>query len=117
MRGVEVAVGEVVPHAGDLRPRQGRLRGQEPLGEGLDRLANFDQTNPHSVEDDPVMEIAGFKMSPNSIDGGNNVLKTLTFPAAQIGTASASTSKANCGLRSPAGTRSTGAPSRRSSSA
>ena len=36
--GVEVAVGEPVPHSGDLGSRQVRLGGQQVYGQALDRL-------------------------------------------------------------------------------
>ena len=39
VRGVEVAVGEVVAHAGDLPPRDRRLGGEQVIGQCFDSLA------------------------------------------------------------------------------
>jgi len=40
----------VVPHAGDLPPRDGRLSLEKFGGQGLDGLAYFEQPDPDSVE-------------------------------------------------------------------
>lgn len=45
VRGIEVAVGEAVAHARDLRPRLTRLAAQQPFGKGLDRLADLDEAD------------------------------------------------------------------------
>jgi hypothetical protein len=49
--GVEVAVGEVVADAGDLPPRDRRLRGQQIIGQCFDSLADLQQADADRVED------------------------------------------------------------------
>lgn len=117
MGGVEVAVGEVVAHPDDLRPRKGRLAGEQFRWESFDRFADLDSPNPYGVEDEPIIQIAPLEVCMNGIDGGHNVLETLTVSAGQSATASARTSAAMGALRPPAGTRSTRVPSSPSSSA
>jgi hypothetical protein len=41
VRGVEVAVGEVVAHAGDLPPGDRWLRGKQVIGQCFDRFADL----------------------------------------------------------------------------
>ena len=58
--GVEVAVGQLVAHAGDLAPGQARLRGGEVGRQVLGRFADLDEPDPDRVEDQPVgKRIAG----------------------------------------------------------
>lgn len=59
MGGVEVAVCEVVAHAGDLAPGDVGLGCEPVLGKGFDCLANLDQSDPDGVEDQAVGQISG----------------------------------------------------------
>jgi hypothetical protein len=49
--GVEVAVGQVIAHAGDLAPRDAGLGVEQPGGQGLHRLADLQQPDPDRIED------------------------------------------------------------------
>jgi len=59
--GVEVAVREVVAHAGDLPPRDGRLGGEQVIGECLDGFADFQQPDPGGAEYQAVGQVAACK--------------------------------------------------------
>jgi hypothetical protein len=52
--GVEVAVGEVITHPRDLRPRDIWFAGQQPGGQYLDGVADLQEPNPDYVEDQAV---------------------------------------------------------------
>ena len=52
--GVEVAVGEVVAHAGDLPPRDRRLGSEQVIWECFNSLADFQQADADRVEDQPT---------------------------------------------------------------
>jgi hypothetical protein len=56
--GIEVPVGEVVAHAGDLPPRDRRLRGQQIVRQCLNSLADLQQADADGVEDQPVGQVA-----------------------------------------------------------
>jgi len=56
--GVEVAVGQVIAHAGDLAPGDARLGVEQFGGQGLDGLADFQQPDPDRVEDQAVGQVA-----------------------------------------------------------
>jgi predicted transcriptional regulator len=48
----------VVAHAGDLPPRDGRVGSEQGVGESLDCLADLQQPDPDSVEDQAVGQVA-----------------------------------------------------------
>jgi hypothetical protein len=50
---VEVVVGEVVAHAGDLAPRHFGDLGEEVGDDALDRFSDFDEADSHCVVDEP----------------------------------------------------------------
>src|SRR5580704_9032443 len=110
-------MGKTVAHPGDLGPRQVRLVVQQLGGQPLHRLADLDEPNPDGIEDQTVGDVPTYKMSTDRIDRGKDVLESLPITAAHRFRASESTSASSPSLRSDAGTRSTGAPSRNSSSA
>jgi hypothetical protein len=62
MSGVEVAVGQVIAHAGDLAPRDSRLGVEHFGGQGLDGLADFQQPDPDRVEDQAVGQIPSLQV-------------------------------------------------------
>jgi hypothetical protein len=51
--GVEVPMGEVVAHTGDLPPRDRWLRGQQVVRQCFDGLADLKQADADRVEDQP----------------------------------------------------------------
>ncbi len=75
--GVEVAVGEVVAHSGDLAPRDLRLGCEEILAEGLDSLADLQQPDPDGVEDQPIRQAATLDVGADRVNGGLDVLQAL----------------------------------------
>ena len=56
--GVEVAMRQVVPHAGDLLPRHSRCAVQELRVDALDRFADLDEADANSVVDHAVVQVA-----------------------------------------------------------
>ena len=58
MCGIEVPMGEVVAHAGDLPPRDRRLRGQQVIGKCFDSLADLQQADADRIEDQTVGQLA-----------------------------------------------------------
>lgn len=54
MGRVEVTVGEVVAHPGDLPPRNAGLGGQQTVGQRFDGLPDFEQADPDRVEDQTI---------------------------------------------------------------
>ena len=75
--GVEAAVGEVVTHAGDLRPRQVRLSGQHLGGEGFDGLADLDEPDANSIDDEAVGEVAAAGVGVDGVQGRLDVQQAL----------------------------------------
>jgi hypothetical protein len=71
--GVEVAVREVVAHAGDLPPRDGRLGGKQVIGECLDGFADFQQPDPGGVEYQAVGQVAALQVGADRVDRGLDV--------------------------------------------
>jgi hypothetical protein len=71
--GVEVAVGEVVAHAGDLPPRDRWLRGQQVIGQCFDGFADFQQADADRVEDQTVGQVAAFQVGADRVDPGLDV--------------------------------------------
>ncbi len=67
---VEVVVGQAVAHPGNVAPRQTRFACQQWFGQGLHRLADLDEPNPHGVVDQPVGQVAPLEVAP---DGGDRV--------------------------------------------
>ena len=82
MRRVKVPVGQAVTHPGDLRPRKGRFAGEQLRREGFDRFADLDETDPHGVEDEHVVQVAALEVGVDGVDGGHDVFEALTVPAA-----------------------------------
>ena len=91
MSGVEVPVREVVPHAGDLPPRDGRLGGEQVIRECLDGLADFQQPDPDGVEYQAVGQVAALQVGADRVDRGLDVGQPLMFPVAQSAISSGST--------------------------
>ena len=89
--GVEVAVGEPVPHPDNLPPRKSGLGGEEFVRESPDGFADLDEPYSYGVEDQPVAQVTPLEMGP---DGGycrQDVPEALTISAAHKATASATT--------------------------
>ena len=75
MRGVEISVRQVVSHAGYLPPGDVRLRGEQVIGQGLDGLTDFQETDADGVEDQPIEQLAplcgnGLRRSPRGCPRG-----------------------------------------------
>ena len=88
--GVEVAVGQVVAHPGDVDPRDvwfsiQQLRGDRPNG-----LADLDEPNPDRIEHQPVVDRSTTKMVVNRGDRRQDVLEPLIVAPAHNEMASAS---------------------------
>jgi hypothetical protein len=64
--GVEVAVGQVIAHAGDLAPGDAGLGVEQFGGQGLDRLADFQQPDPDRVEDQAVGQVAALRVGADA---------------------------------------------------
>jgi hypothetical protein len=62
MSGVEVAVGQVIAHAGDLAPWDGGLGSEQFGGQGLDGLPDFQQPYRDRVEDQAIGQIAALQV-------------------------------------------------------
>lgn len=73
MSGVEVAVSQLIAHAGDLRPRQIGSLLSSSLGNALDRLADLDEANPDRIEDQAVGEIASADMGIDRVKSGVDI--------------------------------------------
>src|SRR5258708_25544664 len=58
VRGVEVPVCKVVAHAGDLPPRDRRLRGKQIIRNCLDGLTDLQQTDADGIEYQTVWYLA-----------------------------------------------------------
>src|SRR4051794_14297263 len=109
MCGVEVAMREMVAHPGDLAPRDAWLVGEPPLGKGLDRFADLEESDPHGIEDQTIREVAATNMGTNGLDRGDDIGEALLVAVGHSGTRSLPTRLATSGLSPSAGTRSTGA--------
>lgn len=68
--GIEVPVGEVVAHAGDLPPRDRWLRGQQVIRQRLNGLADLEQADADRIEDQTVGQVAALQVGADRIDGG-----------------------------------------------
>ena len=60
--GIEVPVGEVVAHTGDLPPRDRWLRGQQVIRQCFNSLTDLKQADADGVEDQPVGQVATFQV-------------------------------------------------------
>ena len=60
--GVEVAVCQVVSHASDVLPWDGRLTGEQLGVEILDRLADLDEPHSDRIEDQAIGEGAALQV-------------------------------------------------------
>lgn len=58
MIGVEVAMGEVVPHPGDVGPRHFGLVRENVVADVLHRFTDLDEADSDGVEDQAVIEAA-----------------------------------------------------------
>lgn len=105
---IQAFVSDPVAHPGDLQPQKGRFAREQLGGERVDRFADLEEANPNGVEDEPVGKITSLEMGVDSVDPGNEVLEALPVAAHQSAIASAGIAAAMPGLRSAAGTRSTG---------
>jgi toxin YoeB len=79
--GVEVAVGVVVAHAGDLPPRDRRLRGQQIIRQCFNSLADLKQADADGVEDQPVGQVATLQVGADRVDRGLDIGQPLTARA------------------------------------
>ncbi len=68
--GVEVPVREMVAHAGDLPPRDGWLSSEQVVGQGLDGLADLQQSDPDGVEDQAIGQVAALQVGADRVDRG-----------------------------------------------
>ena len=64
---------EVVSHAGNLPPGDVRLRGEQAIGQSLDGLTNFQETDAHGVEDQPIEQLAPRYMGTDCVDRREDV--------------------------------------------
>jgi hypothetical protein len=71
--GVEVAVGEVVAHTGDLPPRDRRLRGEQVIRQCFDSLADLQQADADRVEDQPVGQVSALQVGADRVDRGLDI--------------------------------------------
>ena len=60
----------MVAHAGDLPPRDGRLGGEQVIGECLDGFADFQEPDLGGVEDQAVGQVAALQVGADRVDGG-----------------------------------------------
>ena len=79
VRGVEVTVGEVVAHAGDLPPRDRWLRGQQVIRQRLNGLADLEQADADRVEDQTVGQVAALQVRVDRIDDSLDIGQPLAF--------------------------------------
>ena len=77
--GVEVAVGEVVAHPGDLPPRDRWLRGQQIVRQCFNSLADLKQADADGVEDQPVGQVATFQVGADRVDRRLDIGQPLTL--------------------------------------
>src|SRR5712692_1056608 len=117
VRSVEVAMGEMIAHAGDLAPGNGWLRGEQVVWQCLDRLAYLQQPDPNGIEDKAVGKGAALQVGTDRVDGGLDIRQPLALSVAHSVTRSCSILARTPGLRSCAGIKSTRAPSMASMSA
>jgi hypothetical protein len=73
VRGVEVSVGQVVPHTGNLPPRNGRLSVEQLSGQSLDCLAYLQQPDADSVEYQAIGKVSALQMRTNRIYRGLDI--------------------------------------------
>ena len=60
--GVEVAVGEVVAHAGDLPPRDRWLGGEQIVRQRFNSLSDLQQADADGVKDQSVGQVAALQV-------------------------------------------------------
>lgn len=65
--GVEVAMSEVVPHPGDVAPRDMGFCGKDLGADVLDRLTDLDEADPNGIEDEPVVEATSSQMGQDRV--------------------------------------------------
>jgi len=75
--GVEVAVSQVVAHAGDLAPGDGGLGVEQLGGQGSDGLADFQQADPDGVEYQAVGQVTAPEVGADGVDRGLDVSEPL----------------------------------------
>src|SRR2546423_12056362 len=107
---VEVAVGKVVSHTGDLAPWDRGLSTEQFVGQRLDRFADLEQPDSDSVEHQPIRKVAPSQVRANRLDSRLYVREALAITIAHSATSSRSTCFRTRGLRLSAGARSTRAP-------
>lgn len=71
---VEVPVGQSITHAGDVGPGVARLGVEKLGGDRLDGLADLDEPDPDSIEDEAVGERTAGHVAPAGVDGIKDVL-------------------------------------------
>jgi hypothetical protein len=66
----EIQYHQVIAHAGDLAPRDGRLGVEQPGGQGLHGLADLQQADPDRVEDQAVGQVTALQVGAYRVDRG-----------------------------------------------
>ena len=66
-----------ISHTGRVRPPHIRLASDELGIQRLNSLANFDETYPNGVKNEPVGEIAPSEVAPDRGDGVNDIGEAL----------------------------------------
>ena len=77
--GVEVAVGQVIAHAGDLAPWDGGLGIEQFCRQSLHGLSDFQQPDPDRIEDQAIGQIAALQVGADCVDRGLDVGQALLF--------------------------------------
>jgi hypothetical protein len=70
---VEVAVGQVITHPGDLAPGDRGLCVEQIGGQSLDGLTDLEQPDPDGVEDQPVGESSSLQVRADRVDSGLDI--------------------------------------------
>ena len=87
--GVEVAMRKVIPHPGDVKPRDIGLL-LENLGRGRSySFTDLDQADAHGVEHHSAVECASTNVLADGLDRGWDVFESLMIATAHNGIASA----------------------------
>ena len=104
--GVEIAVCQVVAHAGDVGPRDVRLFREQVRIDVLDRFADLDQSHPYRIEDETISQGAACEVRLDSSSGREDAVEPLDV-GSHSGIASANAKAATPGFMWAAGTTST----------
>src|SRR5476649_1674475 len=116
VRSIEIAMCELVSHARNLRPRNGRFALQQFRIDVFHRFADLDESHANGVEHDVVVDASSLEVVGDCSARHLDVNQPFSYGTAHSGIASASTRSATSGLRLFAGTMSTLQPKMRSAS-